>query len=185
MNIVVGLGNPGAQYAKNRHNVGFQCVDYFADKHGLRWENSGKFKAETARGRIAERDVLLIKPQTFMNLSGFSVLPATQFFKVPVTNVLVVSDEMDIPLGKVRIRPSGSSGGQNGLKHIIEQMGTQFVPRLRVGVSRPQRGAPKDYLLNDFDRDQAPLIVEMYPRVADAIETWLRDGITAAMNTYN
>ena len=185
MNIVVGLGNPGALYARNRHNVGFQCLDFLADRHGLRFDGNGKFKADVTRGRIADTDVLLLKPQTMMNLSGFSVLPATQFYKVPTTNLLVVCDDMDLPVGRLRLRPSGSSGGQNGLKHIVEQMGTQFVPRLRVGIGRPQRGDPKDYVLNDFDREQAPMIVEIYPRVAAAIETWLREGMTTAMNRFN
>jgi len=185
MKLVVGLGNPGLLYAKNRHNVGFQSLDFLAKKHGLIFDKKS-MNALWTKSVIAGQEVILAKPQTFMNLSGKSVAEISRFYKIePGSDLLVVLDDLDLPVGKLRIRPEGRSGGQNGLKSIIELLGTEGVQRLRVGIGRPAFGNPRDYVLNNFDRDQAPVIQDVYPRVATAVEVWLAEGILKAMNLFN
>lgn len=182
--LIVGLGNPGKEYAETRHNVGFRCVDELARRHGLKWEKP-RLKAEQARGVIAGKDVVLAKPQTYMNLSGSSVVQLVKWYKVPLTELLIIHDDMDIPFGQLRLRGEGSAGGQNGLASIIEQLRTNAVPRLKIGISRPRWGEPKEYVLTRFSKDQAPELRLILDRAADAAETWLTDGLIAAMNKYN
>lgn len=183
--LIVGLGNPGARYEKTRHNVGYHCVERLALQHGLTFSKT-EHKALTASGTILGQKVILAKPLTFMNLSGDSVVPLARFYKIPVENIIVACDDLDIPLGTIRIRKTGSSGGQNGMKHIIERIGTQAVQRIRMGIGRPPgRMNPADYVLSNFKGDDEIIGVELADRAAKACEVWLKEGIDAAMNKFN
>jgi peptidyl-tRNA hydrolase, PTH1 family len=183
--VIVGLGNPGREYELTRHNIGFRCVDAVAQHFGLVF---GKKQAKSilAEGAISDHKVLLVKPQTYMNVSGDAVRELVNFYKVPLERVLVIGDDLDIPLGTLRIRMQGSAGGQRGLKHIMEQLGSQEVYRLRFGIGRPPgRMEPKDYVLQDFGKDEQILLVETLGRVVKAVETFLTQGIAATMNQHN
>lgn len=182
--LIVGLGNPGKEYSDTRHNVGFRCVDELARRHGLRWERP-RLKAEQARGTIGGLDVVLAKPQTFMNLSGTSVVQLVKWYKVEPDRLLIIHDDMDIPFGQLRLRGEGSAGGQNGLASIIQQLRSNAVPRLRIGIGRPQWGEPKDFVLTRFGKEQGAELPDLLGRAADAAETWLADGLLAAMNRFN
>lgn len=186
MFLIVGLGNPGEQYVKNRHNVGFQCVTYLADRHGLRFTDK-QHKARVASGSIRGQRVVLAKPFTYMNDSGQAVAALVRWHKLdPATQLLVVYDDLDLPFETIRLRANGSAGGQNGVKSIIQQLGTQNFPRLRVGIGRPTHGGdPRDYVLGNWDRQQSEHLPELYARVADALETVLVDGLTLAMTRFN
>ena len=182
--LIVGLGNPGPEYADTRHNVGFRCVDELARRHGLKWERP-RLKAIQARGRIAGQDVVLAKPQTYMNVSGASVVQLVKWYKTPLDQLLVVADDLDLPYGQLRLRAEGSAGGQKGLASIIQQLRTNAVPRLRIGIGRPRWGEPSGYVLSRFTKEQAAALPEIIGRAADAAEVWLTDGLIAAMNRYN
>ena len=182
--LIVGLGNPGPEYAGTRHNVGFRIVDELARRHGLKWERQ-RLKAIQARGRIAGHDVVLAKPQTYMNASGTSVAQLVKWYKTSLDQVLVISDDIDLPFGQLRLRAEGSAGGQRGLASILQQLRTTAVPRLRVGIGRPQWGEPRGYVLSRFTKEQADALPELVGRATDATELWLTDGIIAAMNHYN
>ncbi|HEX2916540.1 MAG TPA: aminoacyl-tRNA hydrolase [Chloroflexia bacterium] len=185
MKLIVGLGNPGLAYAKTRHNVGFQCLDFIAAEHNITFDKKS-MKAHWGKGTIAGQEVLLAKPQTYMNLSGQSVGEIVRFFKLnPAQDLLVIYDELDLPLGKIRLRPNGSSGGQNGVKNIIELLGTQNVQRIRVGIGRPAQGTAKDRVLNAFSPEEQKVMDQIYPRVEEAVRIWLTEGIEKAMNRYN
>ena len=183
--LIVGLGNPGAKYENTRHNIGWMAVEALAKKHGLSFSKQ-EHKAMVASGNIAGRRVLIAKPLTYMNLSGESVGPLSRFYKVDLADILLVSDQLDSPLGTLRMRPNGSSGGQNGLKHIFERLGTQEIARLRLGISRPPgRMDPAAWVLSPFRGDDAILAAQVVDRAILAMETWLRDGTEPAMNRYN
>jgi PTH1 family peptidyl-tRNA hydrolase len=183
--LIVGLGNPGAQYARTRHNMGFRTVETLAERHGLTFSKV-EHKAQIASGMIAGQRVILAKPLTYMNLSGDSVAPLARFYKIEPDHILIIADDLDIPLGTIRIRQTGSSGGQRGIRHIIERMGTQAIPRVRVGIGRPPgRMDPAAYVLTPFKPDEEIIAVESVDRAAKAAETWLADGIEAAMNRFN
>jgi PTH1 family peptidyl-tRNA hydrolase len=185
MFLIVGLGNPGSAYTKNRHNVGFQAVEYIAERSKISLDKKN-MNAHWGKGTLAEQEIILAKPQTFMNLSGRSVGEIVRFYKLEAKrDLLVICDDLDLPVGRMRIRPAGSSGGQNGLKSIIEALGTPEFARLRIGIGRPSRGEARDHVLNDFSRDEAPIIAEMYGRVADAVELFLTQGLEKAMNRFN
>lgn len=185
MYLIVGLGNPGARYENTRHNVGWLAIDRLARRHGLTLSKV-EHKAQTGSGLIVGRKAILAKPMTYMNLSGDSITPLAGFYKIPPERIIVLHDDLDIPFGTLRLRKSGSSGGQKGLKHIIERTGTQDIPRIRMGIGRPPgRMNPADYVLLPFKGDDAILAVEMVDRAADAVETWLRDGMDTAMNRFN
>jgi peptidyl-tRNA hydrolase, PTH1 family len=184
MYLIVGLGNPGSSYSKNRHNVGFQVLDFFAVRHNFNFEKKN-FDALWGKGNIAGKEVILAKPQTYMNLSGTAISKIVNFYKVEKSQILVVYDEMDLPVGKLRVRQNGSSGGQNGLKDILNKLGTNEIPRLRVGIGRPVRGVSRDHVLNDFGKEEEPLLPLIYEKASQAIETWLTEGVTVAMNKYN
>ena len=184
--ILVFLGNPGAKYAGSRHNVGFMTADVLEKRLGLRIDRL-RFKALTAQATLGGEKVLLMKPQTYMNLSGEAVQPAAAFYKVPPERVLVVSDDVSLPLGKLRIRAGGSAGGDNGLKSIISRLGTDAFPRVKVGVGAPPN---KDYdmadwVLSGFHNQDAVDIAEATARAADALEAILSEGIERAMNRFN
>lgn len=182
--LIVGLGNPGKDYADTRHNIGFRAVDELARRYGLRWDKP-RLKAEQTRGLIAERDVVLAKPQTFMNLSGLSVVQLVKWYKVPLDALLIVHDDLDLPFGQLRLRGEGSSGGQNGMGSIIEQLRTNAIPRLKIGIGRPQWGEPKEYVLTRFGKEQIAALPDVLGRTADACELWLAEGLIPAMNAFN
>ena len=183
--MIVGLGNPGPRYAHNRHNVGFQIVDELAAQHGLDFDKR-QFKALIASGHIDGQRVLLVKPQTFMNLSGEAVQPLVSYYKVELEDLMVVFADMDLPVGVIRLRPFGGAGGHNGMKSIIGRLGSNQFPRLRVGIGRPPgRMDPAAYVLQDFSADEELLMVQVRDRAVQALETWLNSGIDAAMNAFN
>ncbi len=183
--MIVGLGNPGPRYAQNRHNVGFQIVDELAAQHGLSFDKR-QFKALIASGRIDGQRVLLVKPQTYMNLSGEAVQPLVSYYKVELEDLMVVFDDMDLPVGVIRLRPFGGAGGHNGMKSIINRLGSNRFPRLRVGIGRPPgRMDPAAYVLQDFSADEESLMAPVRDRAVQALETWLNSGIDAAMNAFN
>ena len=184
MKMVVGLGNPGRQYANTRHNVGFMTVDEVATRHGATaWKE--QMGALTAKARIGADDVLLVKPQTFMNDSGEAVGRLWRWHKLTWEDVLVVSDDIDRPFGKLRLRERGSAGGHNGLKSIFTHLRSQDIARLKIGVGRPDQREARDYVLSPFtpsEREELPIVIA---HAADAVELALREGIVAAMNTMN
>jgi PTH1 family peptidyl-tRNA hydrolase len=183
--IIVGLGNPGRQYADNRHNVGFRCVDHLASAHGLSFSRRRK-RASIALGTVLRRSVVLVKPCTYMNKSGRPVAAVTRYYRVPARRLLVVYDDLDLPLGTTRLRPSGGSGGHRGVRSIINQLGKQEFPRLRIGIGRPPgRMDPAEYVLQDFSDDEEPILERTLEQAVAAIETWLVDGIDEAMTRYN
>jgi PTH1 family peptidyl-tRNA hydrolase len=194
--LVVGLGNPGAKYARNRHNIGFQVVDELVAKHGLPAWKSGKLGGDTTAGAITtergrERCVVL-KPMEYMNLSGFAVQRTADFHGVEPPSILVVHDEIDLELGMVRLKSGGGHGGHNGLRSIVEQLGGGGFARLRMGVGRDPRvppGADKQavasWVLSDFPRDQAPVVTAMIQAGCEDIATVLARGIGPAMNQHN
>jgi PTH1 family peptidyl-tRNA hydrolase len=183
--LVVGLGNPGRKYAGNRHNAGFHVVDRLAAAAGLQFDER-RNRAHLARGRIEGIPVALVKPQTYMNLSGEAVGGVARFFKVPSERVLVIFDDLDLPLGVLRLRLEGGAGGHRGMANIIVHLKTRDFPRLRVGIGRPPGQMPPEaYVLQDFERDEKPIIDQVYQRAIEAIHVTLRDGFEMAMNQFN
>jgi peptidyl-tRNA hydrolase, PTH1 family len=183
--LIVGLGNPGREYKKNRHNVGFQIVDHFAARHGLEFSRQ-QSNAVIASGNIAGCAITLAKPMTFMNRSGGPVSALMRFYKIEPEQLLVIVDDLDLPVGTVRLKPDGGSGGQNGMKDIIARLTTQGFPRMRIGIGRPPgKMDSAAYVLQDFSADQQAIIDVVYERAGDAAETWLRDGIVLAMSRHN
>lgn len=182
--LIAGLGNPGRKYRGNRHNIGFMVLDRLASSYGI---SSSKVqnKAIVGDGRIQEQSVILAKPQTYMNSSGDAVGPLANFYKVPVENVLIVYDELDLPFGTLRFRERGGSGGHNGMKSLINHLGEGF-PRLRLGIGRPPGRMPvMAYVLRDFDKEELPLLDEVLDEAIRGIETFLTDGIQLAMSRHN
>jgi PTH1 family peptidyl-tRNA hydrolase len=183
MKLVIGLGNPGRQYAGTRHNVGFDVLDLLAGRHRLEWE-SAPADALMARWRAAS--ALLAKPLTFMNLSGHAIGELLRFYKVEAPDLFVIVDEANLELGRLRARPSGSAGGHNGLKSIISALGTEEFARLRVGVGRGDaRRDLADHVLAKFDPDERIEVAEAVGRAADAAELFVTEGMTPVMNRFN
>lgn len=183
--LIAGLGNPGPRYANTRHNIGFRVLDQLAARHNLTFSKTEQ-RAQVTTGTILGQRVLLAKPMTYMNLSGDSIAPLARFYKIAPERILIVCDDLDIPLGTLRLRKSGSSGGQNGMKHIIERLGTQDINRVRFGIGRPPgRMDPADYVLTPFKGDEDILAAEVADRAVSAIEAWLTEGIEIAMTRYN
>ena len=186
--LVVGLGNPGPKYAGNRHNVGYCSVDRLAQIHGLRFRSSPgscQHKALVASGCIGGVQVVLIKPQSFMNESGRSVGSLVRWYKIAPSDVLVICDDLDLPLGRIRLKSRGTSGGHKGLQSVIEALQTEEFARLRVGIGRPTCGEPTEYVLSDFDLEQRAAMEATYDRVALAVWCYISQGIQAAMNEFN
>jgi len=184
--LIVGLGNPGREYENTRHNVGFRCMDALAQANRIAFNSRKKSKSKIAEGQIAGKTVLIAKPHTYMNLSGGAVQGLAAFYKIPPARMIFVFDDMDLPLGTLRIRARGGSGGHRGLTDIIQRLGTQDIARIRFGISRPPgKMDPAAYVLLPFKPDELPLVQQTVQRVLKAIETWLIDGIEAAMNRYN
>lgn len=184
--IVVFLGNPGPKYRDTRHNAGFMAADAMEKKLGVSI-NKLRFKALTAQATLGGEKVLLLKPQTYMNLSGESVSPAAAFYKVPPEHIIVVSDEVSLPIGKLRIRKSGSAGGHNGLKNIIAMLGTDAFPRIRMGVGAPPHADydMADWVLSSFKNQDADDMRSLALRVCDAVECYIAEGPDRAMNKFN
>lgn len=183
--LIVGLGNPGLEYKHTRHNFGFMTIEHLAGRLNVTLKRM-KFKAMIAETRLDGKLVVLAKPLTFMNDSGNSVGPLTRYFKVPLGNLLVMHDDLDLPLGSVRLRPQGGSSGQRGMASIINRLGTQEFPRMRLGIGRPPGQLdPVDYVLQPFQAQEVELKKMVLDQAADAAETFIRAGIEAAMNKYN
>jgi peptidyl-tRNA hydrolase, PTH1 family len=185
MKIVIGLGNPGRKYVGTRHNIGFVVIEELARRHAAHAGKSN-FQAEIAEASIADEKVLLACPQTFMNLSGTTAVQLRDFYKLSEGDLLAVCDDFALPLGRLRIRPHGSGGGQKGLADIIRRLGTENVPRLRIGVGPlPDGWDGADFVLGKFTKTELPEIELAIVRAADAVEHWIREGIAPAMNKYN
>ena len=183
--LIAGLGNPGRKFEHNRHNVGFMLLNRLSEKLG---EHFGKVesKALVAKAIFKGERVVLVKPQTFMNNSGAPVSSLVRFYKVPLDNLLVAYDDVDLPLGTLRLRPSGGSAGQKGMQSIIERLGTEEFPRLRMGTGRPPgRNDAADYVLQDFPSQETELVKETLDRAVEAVLIFIEFGIDRAMNTYN
>lgn len=185
MKLIVGLGNPGKQYEQTRHNVGFQTIDRISDK----WQiplTRNKFQAIFGQGTVKGEKVMLLKPLTFMNRSGEAIAPLMKYFQIPTENLLVIYDELDLPTGKLRLRYKGSSGGHNGIKSIIEHVGTQEFKRIRIGIDRPDSQiSVVNYVLGTFTKQENEMIVDAIDRVVSACEMWLEKSFDVCMNVYN
>jgi PTH1 family peptidyl-tRNA hydrolase len=183
MKLIIGLGNPGDDYRDTRHNVGFMVVDEIARRHALGWRQRG----QTAFAkRFGTPPFMLAKPLTFMNLSGFAVADFAGYHQVDVNDMLIVLDEVDLPLGRIRTRPGGSAGTHKGLKSIVQQLGTTDVPRLRIGIGRGDRRRDlADYVLAKFETAERAELDEVITRAADAAEMFVVEGIEKVMNRYN
>lgn len=185
MFLIVGLGNPGEKYDRTRHNCGFWVIDELARRAG-RDVRTPECQALTTKANLRGTEALLVKPQTFMNLSGVAVAALMRKYEIKADRVLIISDEAALPVGKLRLRPDGSAGGQNGLKSVIKEIGTQAFARLRVGIApdHPVRNL-SDFVLSDFGKAERVIVDETVAQAADAVEVLLQDGIAAAMSKYN
>lgn len=184
MKVVVGLGNPGREYAATRHNVGWMVIDRLADRAGWTGRSRARDAAATVYGRYRDLDVMLVKPTTYMNLSGVAVRKVLARQRAPLSDLLVVVDDFALPLGRLRLRGEGSAGGHNGLRSIIAELGSQEFARLRVGIGEPSRTAI-DHVLSRFDKVEKPLLEQVLEAAADAVEDWARDGTDRAANKWN
>lgn len=184
MRLVVGLGNPGSRYEKTRHNLGFGVIDTLA----ARWRidvSRQKFHAWLGDGEVAGQRVVLLKPATFMNLSGLAVRAATAFYKLSPQELIVVLDDLDLPVGKVRVRAAGSSGGHRGLENIIALLGTDAFCRVRIGIGGDAKREAVEHVLSEFAPAERERVDAAVSRAADAVECWLAEGVAAAMNKFN
>jgi peptidyl-tRNA hydrolase, PTH1 family len=183
--LIAGLGNPGPGYRHNRHNVGFMVVDALAAALLIPIQRV-ELRALVGKGALDGERLILAKPQTFMNNSGRSAAPLVRFYKIPLEQLLVIHDDLDLPFGTLRLRPFGGTGGQRGMESIVAQLGTDAFPRLRVGIGRPPgRMDPADYVLHNFDPPQEEILPEVLGRAVDAIRMFILEGIETAMNTFN
>jgi PTH1 family peptidyl-tRNA hydrolase len=183
MKVIVGLGNPGREYARTRHNIGFMVLEAFKRDLSLPVDRN-RFHAVMTEGRLNSEKIVLVAPQTFMNLSGNSVREVRSWFRVETDHMIVVLDDMDLPFGTLRMRGSGSAGGHNGLSSIIEQLGTSNIPRLKIGIGRPQSAAV-GHVLSRFSADEEAALPDLIARSVDAIKLWISQGIITAMNEVN
>jgi peptidyl-tRNA hydrolase, PTH1 family len=185
MKLIVGLGNPGRKYEKTRHNVGFEVLDLLAVRNAADSPKE-KFSGRVADATIGGEKTLLLWPLTLMNLSGQSVRAAVDFYQLPLSDVLVVCDDFNLPLGKLRMRSTGSAGGQNGLDDVINRLGTPDVARLRLGIGPvPEAWKSPDFVLSRFNRYDRTVIDETIDRAAEAVECWVAEGTAAGMNKFN
>ncbi len=191
MKLIVGLGNPGKTYAHNRHNVGFRCLNYFARLHSIRFDHR-QCQARVGISKVRREKLLLAKPGIFVNISGNSVAGLVRKHDIPLSNLLVIYDDLDLPLGKIRLRQSGSSAGHKGMNSIISALGSEAFPRIRVGIGRPRveeqpisEDAIVNYVLSDFSPQEEAIIKPVIARVAEAIDCFLTQGIVAAMSKFN
>jgi PTH1 family peptidyl-tRNA hydrolase len=191
MELIVGLGNPGRVYARNRHNVGFRCLNYFAKFHSIRFDHR-QCQARVGVGRIESEQLLLAKPGTFVNLSGGPVACLLSRHGIPLSHLLIIYDDMDLPAGRIRLRKSGSSGGHKGMNSIIAALGSEAFSRIRVGIGRPagvDQAMSEDtvinYVLSDFSPEEEAIIKPVVAKVAEAIDFLISEGIEAAMGKFN
>ena len=193
MKLIVGLGNPGRIYAENRHNIGYRCISHLAKLHSIEI-NRRQCHSQVGSGKISEVKVVLVKPLTFVNQSGEAVSCLLHSYDIPPSDLIVVYDDLDLPLGKLRLRPEGSAGGHRGINSIISALGSEDFPRIKVGIGRPTRqdgtvitdeDAIVDYVLSDLTPKEDDIIKPVIAQVAKAIQSILTDGITAAMNKFN
>ena len=183
--LIVGLGNPGQTYARQPHNVGFMTLDAISCKHNVIFTKH-KSKSMIATLRLNNMNVILSKPQTFMNLSGQSVQELVRYYDIQPDNILVIFDDLDLPIGDIRIRKSGGSSGHKGMQSVITLLGTNTIPRLRLGIGRPPANVdPKDYVLKPFSEQQKSHMNSLIPKVIEAVESFVADGISTAMSNYN
>jgi PTH1 family peptidyl-tRNA hydrolase len=179
--LVAGLGNPGPEYERTRHNIGFLIVDRVAAHSGLSWENASKWGARWTK----VGDVLLVKPMTYMNRSGRPLQAVAQFHKIGPGEILIVLDDFALPLGRLRIRMSGGPGGHNGLESVLAQFGTEEIPRLRIGIGGAPGEGSVDYVLGRFFEEERPLVLSTIDRAAEAVKCAIDNGLVSAMNTFN
>ncbi|HID21804.1 MAG TPA: aminoacyl-tRNA hydrolase [Planctomycetaceae bacterium] len=182
--IVIGLGNPGPEYAGTRHNLGFDVVDLLCVRHGIECR-SHKFHALYGRGIICDCRVHLAKPMTYMNESGIAVREIVSWYRSDLSQVLVICDDVNLPLGKIRVRRGGSSGGHRGLESIVQHLGTDQYPRLRLGIGRASGVSMRDFVLSEFRDDEKAVVEELRTHAADAAETWIVHGVETCMNRFN
>jgi peptidyl-tRNA hydrolase, PTH1 family len=186
MFLIVGLGNPGADYAKTRHNAGFLLVEKLAAKRKCDWANERKLKARIAKAERDGKRILLCEPQTFMNLSGETVGALKDFYQLPLKQILIVVDDADLPLGEIRLRASGSSGGHHGLESIEQHLASREFARLRIGIGRKDGSREiANYVLGKFDSSEDELLEKVLERASEQIEVWLEAGIEKAMSQFN
>lgn len=183
--LIVGLGNPGPEYRNNRHNTGFMVAQALADKLEIPLKRV-KFKAQIGNGKVDDIPLIIAKPLTFMNSSGEAVAPIVHYYKVPLERLLVIHDDIDLPLGMLRIRPGGGSAGHNGMLSIFDKLGTNAIPRLRIGIGRPPGNMdPAVYVLQDFQLQEEELRKMVIEQACEAVLTFVKDGLEKAMNEYN
>ena len=183
--LVIGLGNPGRKYQGNRHNIGFMLVDRLAARLGVVFSRV-EFKALVTKGEYQDKKIILAKPQTFMNLSGNSAASLVHYYKIPLSQIILIYDDVDLPLGALRIRPGGGSGGHKGMASTIEQLGTQDFPRMRIGIDRPPGRMPvPDYVLQDFSKGDKAIVESSLERGVEAVLLFVSQGLDPAMNHYN
>ncbi len=181
--LLVGLGNPGQRYRMTRHNIGFRCIDHLAERHQIAVTRK-RFAALLGEGTIAGERVVLAKPQTFMNESGKAVQPIMRWWKIPPDHILVIYDDLDIPLGRLRLRADGSSGGHRGISSIIAETNSPAFNRLRIGIGRPI-GDAIDHVLNGFSVEEKAVLAKLFEQLDPIVDCFLREGIASAMNRYN
>ena len=189
MKLIVGLGNPGQSHARNRHNIGFICLNRFARAQGIKFDQK-RGLARIGSGSVAGNEVVLAKPQTYMNRSGQSVGRLVHKFNIDLDNLLVIHDDLDLPLGKIRIRQGGGSAGHKGVNSIARELDRQDFIRIRVGIGRPDKAEASEddiiaFVLSDFSKEEKRAIAPVIPRVSEAILCLLTEGLTTAMNRYN
>ena len=186
LHLIVGLGNPGADYAKTRHNAGFLLVEKLAEQWQAGWTNERKFQARVARAECASKKVLLAEPQTFMNLSGEAVGALVKFYQLPLEKILVVVDDADLPLGEIRLRPGGGTGGHHGLESVTQHLGSKDFARLRIGIGRKNEAREiTGHVLGKFGADESALLEKVLERAANQMAYWLDAGLQKAMNQFN
>jgi PTH1 family peptidyl-tRNA hydrolase len=186
MHLIVGLGNPGAEYAKTRHNAGFLVVERLAEQWKSGWANERKFVSRIAKADRGGRKVLLCEPQTFMNLSGEAVGSLVKYYQLTVDKVLIVVDDADLPFGEIRLRPGGGTGGHHGLESVTQHLGSKEYARLRVGIGRKNEvRAITNHVLGKFESAEQELLEKVLSRVAGQLECWLSDGLQKAMSQFN
>jgi PTH1 family peptidyl-tRNA hydrolase len=184
MHLIVGLGNPGKEYESTRHNVGFEVIEHLARQHHISVSKRAH-QAVIGEGTIGQQRVMLARPMTYMNLSGDAVASLMRYYRIEIANIIVILDDLNLPLGKVRLRLGGSAGGQNGLAHILQRLGTQDVARIRIGIGGASGSRMVTHVLSRFHPDERVLIDESVGRAASAVETALSDGFEMAMNRFN
>jgi len=182
--LVVGLGNPGPEHSRNRHNVGFSVLDRLAQRHNLHFDRL-EFHGRLAIGTLEGSPVILLKPLSYMNRSGSVVKPVLSRYKVCLEDLLIIHDDLDLPLGKIRIRAAGGSAGHRGMESVIASLRTDIIARIRIGIGRPQGDPPEEYVLQDFSLEESITMEGTYEQALAAVECFLREGIDATMNNYN